>query len=116
MKTIVAQENRDTELSRWRGAHATLWIYNATHRRMAIMLSRPAEGTVLYVVAVGCHHIEGRFSWGDANLRIDVTGSGETIRDRGVGFELQCSSVTLVSGPANELDTSFDHFLGDAAL
>jgi hypothetical protein len=84
------------------------------------MLFRPDEPEVLYVVAIGCRYITGPFSWKHADVLIvpgSSGGSGEhmcRVSDQQAGFELVCSSATLVRGPATELDESFENFLGDA--
>jgi hypothetical protein len=120
MKTVVEFKLQDSVLAQWRGADAKLWMYHVTHKRFALMLSRPNEPEVLYVVAVACEHIVGPFSWKHANITLVPGSSAELgepicrVLDKQAGFELVCSSAALVRGPATELDESFENFLGEA--
>ncbi|XXY48812.1 hypothetical protein WME91_53295 [Sorangium sp. So ce269] len=119
VKIAIQPEFAEAELEKWRGADATLWMYHATFKRMAIMLSVPDREEVLYVVAVGCRHITGPFSWNGASVTIRDDASGEPagsafrIKDEGIPFELICSSVILVRARAEDFDTSFASFLGE---
>lgn len=113
MKRTVAPESRASELIAWRGARATVWLFHATHKRLALMLSRRDEPEVLYVVAVGCEHIVGPFSWDLAEVVIAEHGTEDRVVDVRAGFELRCSSTTLVKGPATDFDISFEGFLGE---
>ncbi len=115
MKTIVAEQDRLSELERWRGAPAAVWIFQVTHKRLALRLWRPGEPTVLYLVGVACEHIAGPFAWESSDISIrSSTSNHEEIVDERAGFSLRCSSVTLATGPATDPDKSFDHFLGDS--
>lgn len=119
MKTVVPFEEMHSELTRWQGAEAVVWMYHATHRRLAIMLSRPGEPEVLYVVAVGCAHIHGPFRWQDASLTIaepdrkDEHGTTARVEDKRAAFEIRCSSVALALGPATDYDATFEGFLDE---
>lgn len=119
MKTVIAPNLRDSELRKCSGASAKLWMFHATHKRFAIMLSRPGAAEVVYIVAIGCEHIIGPFCWNDADISIMGRRSNaskrdlECIADKAAGFELVCSAVTLVRAPADDYDTTFEGFLGD---
>lgn len=120
MKNVIKLELQESQLARWSGADAKLWMYHVTHKRLALMLSKFDEPEVLYIVAVGCAYITGPFSWKKANISIIDNSNpsvGEPIHyvlDEQAGFKLSCSSVTLVTGSAVDLDTTFENFLGDA--
>jgi hypothetical protein len=88
-------------------------MFHASHRRLALLLAKPGEGDVLYLVAVGCHHMVGPFSWSHSDVRIHDEGSGSRIVDEGVNFELRCSSVTLVRASAHDAASDFEGFLGE---
>jgi hypothetical protein len=113
MKSIVPPESHAAELSRWRGAHVALWIFHVTHKRLALRLSRRDESEVLYIVAVGCESIAGPFAWEAADVSIVQSGDRARVVDASAGFELGCSSITLVKGPSTEFDTSFEGFMGE---
>src|SRR5262245_12472391 len=113
MKRIVARESELLELANWRGARAQVWLFSVTFKRMAIRLSRLDEPEVLYVLAAGCEHLSGPFSWDSANVQLHREEDNETISDPAIGFHLVASSVVLAIGPSTELDTSFVHFLGE---
>lgn len=119
MKTVIAPDLRDSELLKCSGANAKLWMFHATHKRFAIMLSRPGGAEVVYIVAIGCEHIAGPFCWNDADISIMSRPSTtsklglECIVDKVAGFELVCSAVTLVTAPAGDYDTTFEGFLGE---
>lgn len=113
MKRIVAANDSVSELASWEHARADIWMFHVTHKRLALMLSRQDEPEVLYVVAVGCERMVGPFSWDSSELVVIQEGATVRVVDLNVGFELTCSSITLVKGLSTELDTSFEGFLGD---
>ncbi|MGK3997580.1 hypothetical protein [Sorangium sp. So ce1024] len=119
MKTVVQPEAAENELEKWRGADAVLWMYHATFRRLAILLSMSGREEVLYIVAVGCRRMTGPFSWSGVSVAIRDDSSGGAsesvvrVVDDAALFELICSSVVLVRARAGDFDTSFDSFLGE---
>lgn len=119
VKTIVPHELAEAELKKWCGGEATLWMYHATFKRLAIMIAMPGREEVLYVVAIGCRHMTGPFSWDGANVTVRDDSSGAAtesairIVDEVAQFELVCSSVVLLRARAEDFDTSFDSFLGE---
>lgn len=114
MKTIIEEGMRTDELERWQGARATVWMFHATLKRLALRLSRGGGAEVLWVVGVGCRHIVGPFAWDNARVVIDAKDNEARVRDARAGFELWCSSVTVAKGPATDYDTTFDDFLGES--
>ena len=120
MKTMIEAKLHDSVVEQWRGAYAQIWMFHVSLRRLALRLSRPDEPEVIYIVAVGCDHIVGPFSWKQANISLITHSSGETERavsrsvDQEAGFDLRCSSLAVARGPATDFDKTFDNFLGDA--
>ncbi len=115
MKELVSEMETEAHLRRWRGARAQIWMYHVSLRRLAIRLRSDSEAQVLYLVALGCERVRGPFRWERA--AIDVVDRSENramVRDQGAGFELVCDSVTIARGPHDEVDASFDNFLGVA--
>ena len=114
MKTLTAPSEQESELVKWSGAHAKVWLFHVTHNRMVICLFRKGEHESLYIVAVGCEHIAGPLQW-DPVLITLVTEQpnswGEVRRrivDRQAGFELLCSDVTIVRGALGVPNDPFD--------
>ena len=120
MKTVIDPKQNGTILLQWRGADAKIWMFDVSLKRLGIRLSRKDEAEVLYIVAITCEHIVGQFSWKNADLLVATGRNNEygepicSVTDSKAGFELLCSSVVLVKGPATDLDKTFDSFLGDA--
>ncbi len=120
MKTLIDLKKHESVLADWRGAKAKIWIFHVTHRRLAISLYRNGEQEVIYIVAVGCEKIAGPFSWTEADVEIikePLNQHGEIhhrVMDKRAGFDLLCSGVAIVRGPASVPDSFFDDFLGDA--
>lgn len=120
-KIIVEPEAQDETLARWRGGDVVVWMYHASHRRMALRLSAPGLMEDLYVVGVGCRLIQGPFFWRASDLRIlvgevrdgDGLTTGRVVLDPSVGFRLECSDVALATGPIGDHDESFYGFLGE---
>lgn len=119
MKIVIEPEDHVDALRRWRGGVAKLWLYHISRRTLALRIQSPAETEVLYIVGNRCDHINGPFVWDNANISVDddlVSEAGEhfcRVSDVAAGFELRCSAAALSRGPANELDRSFEDFLGD---
>ncbi len=121
MKTVVEPQLQDAALATWRGAQAKIWMFHVTHNKLALILFRRDEPEVLYIVANGCEHMVGPFAWRQANITITETlrEADDTkchILDEAVGFNLCCSSATLVRAPATDFDTTFEGFLGDTTI
>ena len=116
MKVVIPEDSQAAILAQWRGAKAKLWMYHVTHNKLAIMLYKPDEPEVIYVVANGCEHITGPFSWKDADVSIVQSDGTETqqVVDESAGFALTCSSAVVVRGPATDLDRTFEGFLDDS--
>jgi len=113
MITFIDDANRCDVLRTWNGAEAILSMYHSSHRRLAIMLSRPGDQSVLFAVAVGSQTISGPVAWHNAQLEIERTDSGEVLRDAANSFQVQCSSVTVVTGTGDEFGPTFDDFIRD---
>ena len=120
MKRIVDKTNIDATLRAYAGAIAQIWLFNITHKRLAIRFEFKQSDEVLYIVAVSCEHIAGPFRWSNAQIQIHEQVQENKsvltiVRDVNVGFELVASSgVALLIGPNGEIDNSFENFLGDA--
>ena len=116
MKTVIESKLREEVLAHWRGADAKVWMFHATHRRLALVLSRPNEPEVIYVVANGCEYISGPICWKASDVSIHcLTGNAEEpncrVVDSAAGFTLICYDAVVVKAPATEFPTSFDSFL-----
>jgi hypothetical protein len=120
MKTIIDPTNHELVLAQWANTDAKIWVFHVSLKRMAIVLTRNGEPEVLYIVAVGCEHISGPFSWKQANVSIITDAPnqwGEVYRriiDKQAGFELRSLDVVLARGPAGIPVNPFDNFIGDA--
>jgi hypothetical protein len=113
MKTIITSGLQTEELNRWHGTRAAIWMFDVSHRRLALLLFRPDAPEALYIVGVGCEWITGPFSWDMADLRLAHGEHQERVTDAKAGFELRCSSVTLVKSASVDPSTSFEGFLGE---
>jgi hypothetical protein len=121
MKTLIDPKDYESVLAGWRGAQAKIWIFHVTHNRLAISLYRNGEQEALYIVAIGCEHIVGPFSWKEADVNIVTEPPAQQgmihhrVVDKNAGFDLLCSGVAIARGPASVPESSFENFLGDAA-
>jgi hypothetical protein len=108
----VADQN--TILADWSGAKTEIWIFHLTFRRLALLLRLPQRSEVLYVVCLGCRHINGPFRWRDAKLAISdgVQSGGENCKrvyDLNGQFELICDGGVVLHQCA-EIVNSFEDF------
>ena len=119
MKTIIEPKNHESVLAQWHGAEAKIWLFHVSHNRAAISLYRKGEQEAIYVIGVACERMSGPFCWNQAMVAIVTEPPnqwGEVRRrivDSWAGFELICSDVVIVRGPASVPDDPFDSFLGD---
>ena len=117
MRIAVNPDEHSSVLAQWQGAHAEIWIFDLTFRRLALLLRKAGADDILYVVGIGCRHITGPFRWDNAHLsmapsdnrRSDVTGEPLTrLVDQGAGFELLYNSgAGLVCGLHCDIVNSF---------
>jgi hypothetical protein len=113
-KTLTERLDQNSLLHEWRGASAEVWMFHLSLRRLAILLRLPERSVALYVVAVGCKHMNGPFRWSDAKLSVadldQSGGEGHTrVNDENAHFELICDGgVTLCQYP--QIVHSFEDF------
>jgi hypothetical protein len=122
MKEIIDEKNFSKIIGKYKGSKAQVWLFNATHKRLAIRFSWPNKSEkineALYIIALGCNLINGPFSWRDSDVEIvqSMNFNNELITkivDMQAGFELICDGgYGLVVGPETDMDTSFENFLG----
>jgi hypothetical protein len=72
METIVDPKVLNSILNQWLGANAKIWLFHATHSRLAINLFRSGEQEAIYIMVVGCERIRGPFSWKKAAISVAV--------------------------------------------
>ena len=120
MKTVIESKDHESVLAEWRGTQAKIWAFHPSRKRMAISLSRGSENEALYVVGIACEHLAGPFRWDHADISIVADPPnqwGEVRRhvvDKQAGFDLVCSDVAMVRGPAVLPIDPFDNFIGGA--
>ncbi|QJB42208.1 hypothetical protein HF324_31965 [Chitinophaga oryzae] len=119
MKNGVIQviDNKDYSeaLGEFKEAYAQIWTFHISLKRLVIRLSFTKQKEVLYILAAGCEHVQGVFSWEKSDLTIenasDNTGQHYLTRifDRNSLFELQASGgVVLFYGSSDDLWWTLD--------
>jgi hypothetical protein len=119
MKKIVQPEKYGEVLARWRGAHAQIWMYHVSHKRIMISLSRKGDSESAYVMAAGCRRISGPFAWAPSEIQFlqrkteEADQAGTVIVDLESKFELICTDVAIYEGPSDIPADSFSGFLSE---
>jgi hypothetical protein len=109
LKTFDDIDAANELLEAYRGAKAQIWMYHVSLQRLALRLSWPKEDNAVYLVAAGCEHITGSFSWTVHGLCIQsIRNEGVTLRtkitDEKASFELLCSGgFVMMQGAEKEL-------------
>jgi hypothetical protein len=113
VRTIIHPGDWNTELARWRGGSARLWMYHPSHSRLALMLYRPEQpeaDEALYVAGADCQRMKADFFWQPVDLRISSVETTEkagldcVVTDRVGGLELHCGAVVLIRGPLADFE------------
>ena len=104
------REPTESDLDAWAGSEAVIWMFHISHRRMGIRLWKRISNESLWLVISGCERMVGPFSWLGAKLKLVRDSTGRRLIDEGAGFELTCSVVVVVPGPAGDLPNPFDGF------
>jgi hypothetical protein len=118
MKSVIPTTDHERHLGLYQGGTAKVWMYHVSLRRLALRVQLNEESRVLYIVCLGCAHIHGPFVWNNASLSVSHSVDAKSqqgvveVADNGAGFELQCDSVAMALGAVNEIDLSFEGFLG----
>ena len=116
IRTYTEIADQNSLLADWRGSKAEVWIFHLTFRRLAVLLRLPERSEVLYVVGLGCRHINGPFSWQNAKLSISAAASTGSVNpgehlsrvyDLDGQFELVCSGGVVLLH-CSEIVNSFD--------
>jgi hypothetical protein len=120
MKTVIDEGARSGVLAQWSGGRAEVFMYHASHNRLAIRIlpKDPGDTRMLYIVGAGCARIAGPFDWDDAQLEIRHIAEPQyrcLITDPAAGFELRCTAATVAMGSIDDHDASFEHFFDDGA-
>jgi hypothetical protein len=116
MKTISDHQESLSLLAKYSGANAQIWAFNATLKRLLIKLTKTGDPQILFVIVVGCEHINGPFSWENSNITVSkVTGEdGDTttwIKDSQANFELvSIGGFALAQGTEGDFGKSFVNF------
>src|SRR4051812_45672422 len=95
-------ENANLVLAEYKGSIADISLFSISHRRLAIRITKADTAEVLHLLALGCLHISGPFSWQNAQLQVshssevDEPFGGYVITDTKAGFELTTRSGFIV--------------------
>lgn len=127
MKNSVIQiiDNKDYSeaLGKFKGAYAQIWAFHISLKRLVIRLSFTKQKEVLYILAAGCEHVQGAFSWEESDLIIGNASDNTEqhyftrIFDRNSLFELQASGgVVLFYGSSDDLWWTLDELKIDDGL
>jgi hypothetical protein len=116
---IVTDLNKINEiLSNFKGNKAQLWLFDITHKRMAIRISINNKDEVIYLVMASCKYIRGIFSWNNPNFHVDKYYNDEKMEniyrliDKDIDFQLESSAgIALAKGFEDEFGNSFENFL-----
>ncbi|OCA73418.1 hypothetical protein [Chryseobacterium arthrosphaerae] len=97
---------------------AGIWLFDITHRKLAIKLYSNENEDVIYLVMGSCLYIKGNFSWKNPDLLVSMVFNIEhseneyKIRDHKADFELIGNSrIALAKGLETEFGDSFEGFL-----
>jgi hypothetical protein len=94
MKKVIEQKDFKEVLEQFKGANAQIWLFDISHKRLALRLSLTNVNDVAYIVAIRCDHIVAPFSWKNADLSIITEIDKETMQpifrviDKEAGFQL----------------------------
>ncbi|ALR31182.1 hypothetical protein ATE47_11915 [Chryseobacterium sp. IHB B 17019] len=113
--TDLSQINRI--LNKLNGSKAQLWLYDITHKRLAIRISINMSDEVAYIVMASCEYIRGNFSWNNPNFSVNKYYNGKRMEniysliDNDTDFLLEGSSgIVLAKGVESEFGDSFENF------
>lgn len=116
MKVINDFQESLSLLANYSGAFAQIWAFNITLKRLLIKLTKTDDPQILFVIVVGCEHINGPFSWANSNITITKeTGQDGNvttlIKDGQANFELVSNGgFALALGSEAEFGKSFVDF------
>jgi hypothetical protein len=116
---IVTDLNKINEiLTSFKGDKAQFWLYDITHKRIAIRISINNKDEVVYLIMASCEYIRGIFSWDNPNFYVDKYYDDVKMEniyrliDKDIDFQLESSAgVVLAKGLEDEFGNSFEHFL-----
>ena len=117
MKVITDIEEANSLLKEYVGSTAQICMFSTSLRRLAIRLLVATSEEVVYIVGIGCKHIEGPFDWKNACLTLSAVQNSNgnlstKIVDADVGFKLITSGgFTLAKGDDSEFGESFEDFI-----
>lgn len=99
------------QLQGFKGGRVQVWMFNVTHKKIAIRVSHKSQDAVLYIIGDSCEYMSGGFSWLNADIHIEILEKeyvNYKIADYAANFELLCSGgVALINGTDKDFNKSF---------
>lgn len=118
MEIITGLNQINETLKDFEGDKAQLWLYDITHKKIAIRISINNGDNVIYLVMASCQYIRGTFSWENPNVYVDKYYDEKKmeniylLKDINVDFQLEATSgVVLAKGLESEFGDNFEVFL-----
>ncbi|PQA89958.1 hypothetical protein SAMN05421796_11335 [Chryseobacterium piscicola] len=116
---IVTSLNRiNTILQRFKGDKAQFFLYEISHKKIAIRIVNNKTDNVIYLILADCEYIQGIFSWNNPDLYVEKFFNEKKMDnlyrlvDKVADFKLEClAGVVLVKGVEDDLGNSFENFL-----
>ena len=117
MKILTDINQINKILENFKGDKAQFWLYDITHKKIAIRISINNRDEVIYLVMASCQYIRGIFSWDNPIFYVDKYYNVKEMEniyrlvDKSVDFQLEGSGgIALAKGLENELGDSFEDF------
>lgn len=113
MTESIPYQDYESALKSFNGAYAQCWRYSASRKRLALRLTISGKKEELYLIATGCLHMNGPFSWALSNLRFtyhhpDATLLPSGLVDNDAGFTLECEGgIAVVKSDGMEIFEDF---------
>ncbi|MPT32387.1 MAG: hypothetical protein E2600_12130 [Chryseobacterium sp.] len=118
MKIVTDLNRINWILEDFKGDKAQLWLYDITHKKIAIRLSIKDKDDVIYLIISSCEYIRGVFSWDNPSFYVDKYKNEKKneniyrLMDINIDFLLEGKSgIALAKGFESDFGISFENFL-----
>lgn len=118
MEIVIDLNKINQILKDFKGSKAEFWLFDISHKKIAIRISINSKEDVIYLVIAGCQYIRGAFSWDNPNIYVDKYHDEKKMEniyrllDLNADFKLEgIAGAALAKGLESEFGHSFEDLL-----
>ncbi|WP_185249179.1 hypothetical protein [Chryseobacterium bernardetii] len=117
MEIITNVQQINESLKALNIVRAQIWLFDISHKRLAIRLSFNENDKIAYIIMINCEYIQGFFSVDNPTFSVSQFLNNVSLEnmykmiDEDNNFELISGGIVLVIGEESKFGDDFENFL-----